>query len=181
MRRLLSYFSVGLIFMLLQTTLLPRLLPSPLLPNLLLILILYLGLSESYYRAMLLCLVLGLLQDSFSSTTLGLHGVVNLLIFLQVRLLVTRLSAESPVLLLLLVAGGTLVHTLLTGFFLTLFAEAGAVLQVLLPALPGQLLANLMAAILLLGALLLVQPQFGARPGMAGLPHQSRQSRHHGS
>jgi rod shape-determining protein MreD len=176
--RLIVYFTVGLVFMLLQTTLLPRLLPDALRPNLLLILILYLGLSESFGRALLLSLVFGLLQDSFSSTALGLYGVVNLVIFLQVRLLVTRLSAESPALLLLLVAAGTLVQSVLLGFCLTLFAEAGSVLQILLPALPGQLLANLLAAAVLLGMLLLLRPQFGARPGMAGLPHQSR---HHGS
>jgi len=178
MKNLLVYFSVGLIFMLLQTTLLPRLMPTALLPNLLLILILYLGLSESFGRAILLCLIFGLLQDSFSSTTLGLNGVVNLAIFLQVRLLSTHLSAESPALLLLLVAAGTLVQTLLLGFCLVLFAEAGSVLQILLPALPGQLLANLLAAICLLGILLALRPQFGARSGMAGLPHQSR---HHGA
>lgn len=176
--RLIVYLLVGLIFMLLQTTLLPRLLPDTMLPNLLLILILYLGLSESFGRAMLLSLLFGLLQDSFSSTTLGLYGVVNLVIFFQVRLLVTRLSAESPALLLLLVAGGTLVQSFLLGFCLTVFAEAGSVLQILLPALPGQLLANLLAGGILLGILLILQPQFGARPGMAGLPHQSR---HHGS
>ena len=178
MRRLLVYLAVGLIFMLLQTTLLPRLLPDTLQPNLLLILILYLGLSESFGRAMLLSLLFGLLQDSFSATALGLYGVVNLVIFLQVRLLVTRLSAESPALLLLLVVGGTMVQSFLLGFCLTLFAEAGSVLQILLPTLPGQMLANLLAASILLGILLILQPQFGARPGMAGLPHQSR---HHGS
>jgi rod shape-determining protein MreD len=90
MKRLLVYLTTGLIFMLLQTTMLPRLLPDALLPNLLLILILYLGLSESFVRALFLSLLLGLLQDSFSSTALGLHGVVNLVIFLQVRLLSTR-------------------------------------------------------------------------------------------
>ncbi|MDT8419714.1 MAG: rod shape-determining protein MreD [Desulfuromonadales bacterium] len=178
MKRLSVYLLIGLFFMLLQTTVLPRLLPSSLLPNLLLILVLYLALSESFTRAILLALLFGLLQDCFSSTTLGLYGVVNLVIFFQVRLLVTRLSAESPALLLLLVAGGTLVQTFLVGFFLTLFAEAGSVLQVLLPALPGQLLVNLLAGTILLGLLLVLQPQFGARSGMAGLPHQSR---YHGS
>ncbi|HKJ04921.1 MAG TPA: rod shape-determining protein MreD [Geopsychrobacteraceae bacterium] len=178
MRILIVYFTVGLIFMLLQTTLLPMLLPDALLPNLLLILILYLGLSESFIRAMLLCLILGLLQDCFSSTSLGLYGVVNLAIFLQVRMLVTRLSAESPALLLLLVAGGTVVQSFLIGFFLTLFAEAGAVISILMPVLPGQMLVNLLAATVLLGILLYFQPQFGTRSGMARLPHQSR---YHGS
>lgn len=178
MKRLALYLLIGLVFMLLQTTILPYFLPNALLPNLLLILILYLALSESYGRAVFLALLFGLLQDSFSSTTLGLYGVANLTIFLVVRLLVTRLSAESPALLLLLVAGGTLLQSFLVGFLLTLFAEAGAVLQVLLPALPGQLLSNLLAGALLLGLLLVVQPQFGTRPGMAGLPHQSR---HHGA
>lgn len=177
MKSLLVYLSVGLSFMLLQTTILPRILPESMLPNLLLILILYLALSESFPKAIFLSLLFGLLQDSFSSTSLGLHGVVNLAIFLQVRLMATRLSAESPSLLLLLVAGGTLVQAFLIGFCLTLFAEAGSVLQVLLPSLPGQLMANLLAAAGLLGILLFLQPQFGSRSGMAGLPHQSR---HHG-
>ena len=67
MKHLFVYLMVGLVFMLLQTTLLPRLLPLSLMPNLLLILVLYLGLSETFGRALLLCLILGLLQDSFSS------------------------------------------------------------------------------------------------------------------
>lgn len=178
MKSLIVYSAIGLFFMLLQTTLLPRLLPSSLVPNLLLMLVLYLALSETFVKALLLSLTLGLLLDCFSSTTLGLYGVVYLAIFLQVRLLSNRLSAESPAMLLLLVAGGTLVQTFLIGFCLTLFAEAGAVLQVLLPMLPGQLLANLLSAALLFVILLIVHPQFGVRPGMAGLSHQSR---HHGA
>ncbi|PLX86730.1 MAG: rod shape-determining protein MreD [Desulfuromonas sp.] len=174
MKRLFVYLSFGLLLMLLQTTLLPQLLPRVLVPNLLLILLLYLALSEEFVNALLLTLLFGLLQDCFGSTVLGLYAVVHLVIFFMVRVMVTRLSAESPVLLLLLVAAGTLVQAFLVGACLTLFAEAGSVLGILLVTLPVQLFVNLLGAIFLLSGLLYLQPQFGARSGMAGLPHQSR-------
>ena len=174
MKRFLLYLSIGIFFVLLQSSILPLLLPTGWRPNLLLILILYLGLSENFSRAVIVTLLLGGLQDSFSGTSLGLYVTVDLAVLLLVRLLSEHLNAESPALILLLISGGTLVQNLLVGFCLMVFADAGPILAILLPSLPQQLLANLLAALFLLILLLRIKPLFGSRSGMPGLIYQSK-------
>ncbi len=164
----------GLIFMLLQTTIFPRFLPPEMRPNLLLILVIYLGLSESFLRAVFLTLLLGALQDVFCGSTFGLYVTVQLTVFLLIRLFSERLNVESRPLLLGLICAGTMLQTFLLGFLLTTFAEAGPVLWVLLSDLPFQIFVNLLAGWLLLLFLLRFQPLFGTRQGMAGLPYQSK-------
>jgi rod shape-determining protein MreD len=122
----------------------------------------------------LLTLLLGGIQDSFSGTSLGLYVFVSLAILLVVRLLSEHLNVESPPLLMLLIAGGTLVQNLLIMVCLTIFADAGPVVQILLPAMPTQLLANLLASALMLTLVLRIQPMFGSRAGLAGLIYQSK-------
>lgn len=168
----------GLIFMLLQTTIFPRFLPPEMRPNLLLILVIYLGLSESFLRAAFLTLLLGALQDVFCGSTFGLYATVQVAVFLLVRLVSDRLNVESRRLLLGLVGAGTVLQVFLLGFLLTTFAEAGPVLWVLLSDLPLQILFNLLFGWLLLLCLLKFQPLLGTRQGMAGLPYQSK---HHGA
>jgi len=170
------FFSLfgGLIFMLLQTTIFPRFLPPEMRPNLLLILIIYLGLSESFLRAAFLTLLLGALQDVFCGSTFGLYATVQLSVFLLIRLFSERLNVESRRLLLSLIAACTILQTALLGFLLTTFAEAGPVLWVLLSDLPWQILANLLSGWLLLLFLLRFQPLLGTSRGMAGLPYQSK-------
>jgi rod shape-determining protein MreD len=175
---LILHLLCGLFFMLLQTTIFPRFLPPEIRPNLLLILVIYLGLSESFLRAAFLTLLLGALQDVFCGTTLGLYATVQLTIFLLVRLFSGRLNIESRPLLLGLIGIGTILQTLLLGFFLTTFAEAGPVLGILLPDLPFQVVSNLLAGWVLLVFLLKLQPMLGTRQGMAGLSYQSK---HHGA
>ena len=126
MRRFLLYLFVGIFCALLQSSLFPLLLPTGLRPNLLLILILYLGLSENFTRAVIIALLLGGIQDSFSGTNLGLYVTVDLAVLLLVRLLSVRLNTENPVLLLLLIAAGTLVQNFLVGFCLMLFRRCWA-------------------------------------------------------
>ena len=93
---------------------------------------------------------------------------------LATRSLTEQLNIESPPLLLLLIAGGTLLQNLLLGFYLTLFAETASVLHILLPAIPVQLFTNLCFAAILLFLLLHFQRFFGYRSGLAGLIYQSK-------
>jgi rod shape-determining protein MreD len=168
------YLIIGLFCALLQSSVFPRLLPAGIRPNLLLILVLYLSLSENKSRAVILILLLGGIQDSFCGTSLGLYTSVNLAILLLVRLLSEQLNAESPQLLLLLIASGTIAQSLLVGFCLTVFADAGPVMHILLKSLPLQLLANLLSATVMLFLLLRLQPLLGIRSGLAGLIYQSK-------
>lgn len=178
MKGLILYLVVGLVFVLLQTTLLPRFLAPEFRPNLLLILIIFLGLSESYLRAAFMTLLLGALQDCFSGMTLGLYATVQLAVFLVVRLMLDHLNIESRPLLLGLIAMGTLLQAALLGFLLTTLADVGPVLVILLSNLPTKILSNLLAGWVLLAFFLRAQPFLGMRQGLAGI---SRQSKHHGA
>jgi rod shape-determining protein MreD len=95
-------------------------------------------------------LFLGAIQDSFCGHSVGLYVTIYLAILLIVRALSEQLNIDSSPLLLVLVCGGTLVQNLLLWFGLTLFADISGLWQLLLPAVPVQLLANLISAVLLL-------------------------------
>jgi len=172
------FMFTGIFFALLQSSVLPLFLSPNWRPNLILILILYLGLSENLSRALIAGLLLGAIQDSFCGPSLGLYISVYLVIVLATRVLSEKLNIESPFLLLLLIAAGTLLQNLLVGFYLTVLAESAPVLHILLPALPKQLLINILFAAIFLVLLLRFQRLFGYRSGLAGLIYQSK---HHGS
>lgn len=174
MKGFVFYLLIGMFAVLLRTSVFPLFLSPGFCPDLLLGLIIYLGLSENMLRAVLLSLLLGGMQDSFSGTSLGLSVFVCLAILMLVRLLSEHLNVESPPLLILLILGGTLVQKLLLVFGLIFFADVGPVVGILLPALPQQLLANLLASVLLLFLVLRLQPLFGNRAGLAGLVYQSK-------
>jgi len=178
MKGFLLFLLTGILFALLQTSVLPLFFLPNWRPNLILILILYLGLSENLSRALIAALLLGAIQDSFCGATLGLYVSVYVVIILVTRLLSGQLNVESPPLLLLLIAGGTLLQNLLVGFYLTVFAETASVLHILLSAIPLQLISNMFFATILLFLLLRFQRLFGYRSGLAGLMYQSK---HHGS
>jgi len=93
---------------------------------------------------------------------------------LLVRLLSEHLNVESPPLLVLLIAGGTLLQNLLLALCLAILADAGPVLQILLSSLAEQMLANLVASTLILSLVLKLQHLFGNRAGLAGLVYQSK-------
>lgn len=174
MRSFALYLFLGMLVVLLRTSVLPLFFPPGLCPDLLLVLVVYLGLSENMLRAVLVTLLLGGMQDSFSGTSLGLSVFVFLTILLLVRLLSEHLNVESPALLILLIAGATLLQTLLLVLCLMIFADVGPVAQVLLSAFPQQLLANLVASALVLFLILKIQHLFGKRAGLAGLVYQSK-------
>ena len=178
MRGFFLYLFLGMLAVMLRTSVFPLFFSPGFCPDLLLVLVIYIGLSEHMLRAVLVTLLLGGMQDSFSGSSLGLYVFIYLAILLLVRLLSEQLNVESSPLLILLIAGGTLVQNLLLVVCLTIFAEAGPVMQVLLPALLQQMLANLVASTLLLTLVLKIQHLFGNRAGLAGLVYQSK---HHGA
>jgi rod shape-determining protein MreD len=154
------------------------LLPLHFKPDLLLILVVYLGLHEGYVRGGALSYVLGCLQDVFAAGYPGLHGLALLGVFLAVRGVVARLNAESSVLLLLLVAIGTLLQSALLLFALGFFADAGALWVIILKGLLPQILLNLLAAFLLIRITTWLLRRFAPRLKVPGL---WRLGRHHGT
>jgi len=178
MRRTFVYFILGFVFLVMQTTLLAAMLPLHFKPDLLLILVVYLGLNEGYVRGGALSYILGCLQDVFAAGYPGLHGLALLCTFLAVRGAAARLNTESSTLLLLLVSAGTLLQAALLLFALGFFAEAGALWVIILIGILPQVLLNLLAASLLLKAAAWLQRRFAPRFKLPGLP---RAGRHYGS
>ncbi|HKK01923.1 MAG TPA: rod shape-determining protein MreD, partial [Desulfuromonadales bacterium] len=125
MKRVLAYFAAGYLFMVLQTALLPRLLPFHVKPDLLLILVIYVGLSERCLRGAFLSYGLGYLNDVFAGHFAGLHGLALLIVFLAVRGGAGRVNTESSFLLLFMTGVGTLLEGAVMAFCLGFLADAG--------------------------------------------------------
>lgn len=174
MTRVFAYFLLGLAFLLLQTTLLPALLPLNFKPDLLLILVVYLGLNEGYVRGGALSYLLGCLQDVFAAGYPGLHGLSLLVTFFAVRGVVSRLNTESSALLLLLVAISTLLQALLLLFALGFFSAAGSLWMIVLKGILPQVLLNLAATFFLLKVATLLQRRLAPRHQVPGLRRLDR-------
>lgn len=171
MTRVFAYFLLGYIFILAQTALLPRLFPFFLKPDLLLVLIIYLGLNESYVRGGFLAYLLGCLLDVFAGHYLGLYGLACLATVFAVRGVAVRLNTDSALLLLFLVFCGTFLQGVVLFFALGFFAEAGPLLTLFGGRLLPQALLNLAAALLLLQIVSRLQKHFAPRTDIPGLRH----------
>jgi len=168
--RLLFYALFGLFGLILQATLLPRMVPFHFKPGLLLILVVYLGLSEKAGTGAPLAYLFGLLFDVFTGAEPGRYGLLFLLVYFSVRATVGFFDSENPFLLLFLVACGTLLESSLLVFLDLIFAS-GRLWPIVLRALVPQLLANVVAATALLLVVTWLQRRFPRLrvPGMQRL------------
>ncbi len=157
MNLVIGYFFLGLAGILVETALAPTLLPLRLTPELLLILVIYLGLYRQGFCGGLAAYTLGLLQDSFAGSCLGLYGLIFLLLYLILRGLAERLNTESPALLFFMVLCGTLFQAAMLIFLLGFLTDTGPVWRNILRSLPLQVLLNLICAWLLLSILQLLR------------------------
>jgi len=177
MKRVLSYFALGYLFVLVQSMLWPTLLSMSVKPDLLLMLIVYLGLSESHLRGALLTCALGACLDAMAGSHPGLHGVTLLIVFFSIRFATDRFNTESSLLLLFMVGIGTLLHAGLQILFAS-FADAGMVWWQILSSLGPQLLLNLLTALVLLRLVPWISRRIAPRSDLPGL---SRLDRRYGS
>ncbi len=169
MTRLAIYFLLGFLAMLLQTTVIHWCLPAGLKPDLLLILVIYLGINEPIRRGSVLAYTLGCLQDVFAGSYLGLYGFVFLVTFLAAGAAVRWFNTESSRLLVLLVLIGTFFQGGVLMFALGLFAEPGEVWPLILGSLLPQAAASSAAAFLVLRGMLALQRRLGPRIRLPGL------------
>ncbi len=95
MRRIVFPLLIGVIFLTLQTTLFTFLHIQRIRPDLVLILILYLGLSYPPISGGILALFMGFLMDLFSGNGFGLYTLSRLLIFYVAQLFRGRFYLES--------------------------------------------------------------------------------------
>ncbi len=157
--RILFYALFGLVGLLIQTAVFPRIFPFYLKPDLILILIVYLGVSEKCGPGGLFSFGIGLLNDVFAGSSFGMYGMIFLLVFFGVRSTISYFNAENPFLLLFLVVCGTLFQSGLV-VLLGTFAEAGDLWQIVLHHLPGQLLMNVVSAAALMTIVTYLQKRF---------------------
>lgn len=169
MNRVLVYLLLGGAAIVLQTAFLPHFLPYGFKPDLLLILVIYLGLHERTWRGATLVYALGWAYDVFAGSFPGLHGFVLLGIFLTVRAAVSRVNAESSLLLMGLVLLGSLMQAVLTIFALEFFVEGGDFWPMIFWPLPLQIVLNVLAGFILLRAALWAQLRFMPRRRVPGL------------
>jgi len=138
-------------------TLLPRYILDPFQPNLIIILVVYLGLKLPHRFAGLAAFSLGLLQDSFSGIYLGLHAFSYLCIYTLLSELADRLYTDNRALFVLVVLLATVLSALLNLVLLMIFSVSNGVYASLLPALIPQALVNALIASLFFGVRLPVE------------------------
>ncbi len=149
MKRYLKIAGLTLAALLLQMTLLPRYLNDPFQPNLIIIMVVYLGLKLPHRFGGVAAFGLGVLQDSFCGIYLGLHGFSYLCLYTVLSELADRLFTNNRVLFVLVVAIATLACALLNLLMLLIFSVSQGIYASLLPALIPQILVNSLVASLL--------------------------------
>lgn len=138
------------LLLILQVTVLPYFLREPFVPNLLLLLVVYLGVKEEVgLIGTLLAFCQGLLLDTFSGIYLGLSGFSFLVIYLVLRLLRDQLYTDSSTLMVVVAFLATLAHGVLSLLLLLLFSAAGGIFPTLLAALIPQALVSALVASLI--------------------------------
>ncbi|MBU5636349.1 rod shape-determining protein MreD [Geomonas sp. Red69] len=157
---MIAYLKIAAILLaalLLQMTLLPRYLLDPFQPNLIIILVVYLGLKLPHRFAGVTVFALGLLQDSFSGIYLGLHAFSYLCIYTLLSELADRLYTDNRALFVLVVFIATIMSALLNLLLLLVFSVGNGLYASLLPALLPQALVNALVASLFSGVRLPVE------------------------
>lgn len=170
MIRVLLLLACALLFLVSQTTLLPMLLPHYFKPELLLLLVVYLSLTEDFLRGTILSWGIGLLLDSCGGTHLGLHATIYLTIFIVGRSSIQALNTESPLLLLFIVFCASLLQSGLL-IFLGIFADLQRMIPLLLQRSTFQGSINVLAAFLLITLIAALQRRFAPRLVIPGFAH----------
>ena len=153
MRLFLLYFVVGIFLILLQSTLLHMLPFSPVVPDLVLVLCVYLGLHHPTVGAALGSFVLGYSIDVVSSRLLGLNAFAMTLVFLAVYFSSRSIWLHHPVVSSLIVLFAALVKGAALALLWTVFLNAegfwfGAARTIILEALTAAALAPVVFALL---------------------------------
>jgi rod shape-determining protein MreD len=125
-RRAFAIAVAGVLAMLLQTAIFPVLVPAGLAPNLLLVLVVYLGVHQFGAWGVLGAFVLGYFLDTFSGTLLGLHAFAFTALYLAVHHLARLLWTEGGLPAMLIVFAAACAHGLIALAWMSLVTAAGA-------------------------------------------------------
>lgn len=170
MIRRLCYLPLVALFLLLQVSFLPFLLPPFARPELLLIVVLYLCVAEDYPVGAPCAWLVGYLLDCYGGVYPGLHALIYLVVYLVGRWAIRALNAENSLLLLLLVFCGSLLQAAVL-LLLGTFADLERLWWLLAQRTLFQAGINVVAAFLLLELTLRLQRRFLPRRRIPGLEH----------
>ena len=149
MRRYLKIAGWVVAAFVLQMALLPKYLLDPFQPNLILVLVVYLGLKFPHRLGGVAAFALGLLHDSFSGIYMGLHAFSYLCIYTLLSEMADRLYTDNRALFVLVVFLASLGSALLNLLMLTIFSASKGLYASVLPALIPQALVNALVASLI--------------------------------
>ncbi len=141
-RNALILFLIVLASVVLQIAVLPVYFISSFKPDLLLIIIVFLGLRGSFATGTALSGLLGLIKDSFSGLFLGLNVFSFLLIFFAIKSTSDRLYADSPGLFVLAVCAASLACSGINLLMLLMFTSSGGIFYSIFSDLIPYLLIN---------------------------------------
>jgi len=130
----------------LQVTLLPFFLDDPYRPNLLLIVVSYMGLRSRSLLAGGAIVLIGIAQDCFSGIYLGLHSFTYLCLYILLSHIASQLYTDRRLLMILVVFCGTIASGIMSLVLLLIFSTATGIYASLLPALIPQGLVNALVA-----------------------------------
>jgi len=125
-RRAFAIAIAGVLAMLLQTAVFPVLVPAGLAPNLVLVLVVYLGVQQFGAWGALGAFTLGYFLDTFSGTLLGLHAFAFTALYLAVHYVARLLWTEGGVPAMLIVFAAACGHGLIALAWMSLLTAAGA-------------------------------------------------------
>ena len=131
-----------------QVTILPAYIADPFKPNLIIIVVTYLGLKGGRNGGFI-AFGLGLVQDCYSGIYLGLNGFSYLLHFLTLNLLSDRLYTESRHLMVFVVFLATIANGLINLLLLLIFSTAEGIYVTLITDLLPQAIINALISYLL--------------------------------
>jgi rod shape-determining protein MreD len=112
-RRAIAIALAGIAAVLLQTTVLPALVPAWMAPNLLLVLVIYLGVHHCGAWGAAGAFALGYALDTFSGTVLGVHAFAFTLVYLGVHQVAGVLWTEGGVAAVLMVLLAGVAHAVM--------------------------------------------------------------------
>lgn len=125
-----------------QVSLLPVFIRPSFKPDLLLIIMVFIALRESFEVGAPLAWLLGMLNDVYSGLYLGLDSVTFLILFLIIKSVSDRLYSDSAILFVLTVISASLAGCVLDLLFMVMFTETPGILYSMLSDIFPRLLVN---------------------------------------
>lgn len=111
MKRFVIYFALALLFLVIESTLLRILLPSLLIPDIILIMVFYIGFNNRSASGALTAFTLGYLADVFSAGVIGTSSFTLVFVFILASLSAKVISLDNA----LIEIGGTIFMSILKG------------------------------------------------------------------